>query len=390
MARAICNIKHFFILFIILLISNIVFAQDSVYARKTICKLTSKRYFGRGYVKDGIGRTASFIEKELIRFKVSPMANTGYRQEFSYPVNTFPNRVELKVNGKKLKPGKDYIVNPASKGIVAKGDLEQKDSISFFNANNRFLVSLQPKLTWAIAKDTIDFTQVVIKDSSMVNQPISFETSIENRYIPDFKTANICGLVKGTTYPDSMILLTAHYDHLGGMGNKTYFPGANDNASGIAFLLDLAHYYAKNPAPYSIGFIFFAGEEAGLVGSSYFTENPLVPLNNIRFLFNVDMVGTGQEGATVVNATLHPKEFAWLQKVNATHHCLPQLNARGKAPNSDHYFFTEKGVPAFFLYTQGGIKAYHDVNDKEQTLPLTAYNNLFKLFLGFNKGLMEK
>ena len=76
------------------------------------------------------------------------------------------------------------------------------------------------------------------------------------------------------------------------MGKDTYFPGANDNASGISLLLNLAHYYAANPRPYSIGFICFAGEEAGLIGSKYFTEHPLVPLKNIRFLINTDLAGT--------------------------------------------------------------------------------------------------
>jgi aminopeptidase YwaD len=55
----------------------------------------------------------------------------------------------------------------------------------------------------------------------------------------------------------------------------------------------------------------------------------------------------------------------------------------------DHYFFTEKGVPAFFIYTQGGPSAYHDIFDKPETLPLTEYKDLFKLIVGFNQKLME-
>jgi Zn-dependent M28 family amino/carboxypeptidase len=87
------------------------------------------------------------------------------------------------------------------------------------------------------------------------------------------------------------------------MGEDTYFPGANDNASGISLLMNLAKYYAANPQEYSIGFICFAGEEAGLVGSHYFTENPLVSLKKVRFLLNTDLAGTGEEGITVVNVT---------------------------------------------------------------------------------------
>ncbi|MGE3824646.1 MAG: hypothetical protein AB7G44_10500 [Bacteroidia bacterium] len=58
---------------------------------------------------------------------------------------------------------------------------------------------------------------------------------------------------------------------------------------------------------------------------------------------------------------------------------------RGKAANSDHYYISENGVPAFFIYTMGGIKAYHDVYDKPETLPLTEFQDLFRLLTDFVK-----
>jgi Zn-dependent M28 family amino/carboxypeptidase len=145
-----------------------------------------------------------------------------------------------------------------------------------------------------------------------------------------------------------------------------------------------------NPQPFTIGFICFAGEEAGLIGSKYFTENPLLPLKSIRFLTNTDLAGTGEEGITIVNATEFPKEFAYMNEVNDQNKLLVKINARGKAANSDHYFFTEKGVPAFFFYTMGGITAYHDVFDKAATLPLNEHEDLFKLVVKFNDKLMGK
>ncbi|RZL51335.1 MAG: M28 family peptidase, partial [Pedobacter sp.] len=247
----------------------------------------------------------------------------------------------------------------------------------------------EDKLTWSVSQKVNDYTQIFVKKSALNETPKTINVDIENAFVPDFRASNICGIVKGTAKPDSVILITAHYDHLGGMGKNTYFPGANDNGSGVSFLLSLAKYYAKNPQKYTIAFICFAGEEAGILGSKYFTENPLIPLPNIRFLINVDMVGTGETGATVVNATQYAKEFAALNKVNDDGKFLVKINPRGKAANSDHYFFTEKGVPAFFLYTQGGIAAYHDIFDKSETLPFTVYENLFKLFVGFNKTLMN-
>ncbi len=376
-------------LLLLLLLTTTCFAQDLTYVRKTLNTLTSPDLWGRGYTKNGMTKAADFISGEFKSFGLLPMDGKTYKQQFNFSVNTFPGKMELSINGKKLTPGKDFIVEQASRGVSAIADLEQKDSLNFLAPANRLLITLADKLTWSVAQNVNDYTQILVKKTALTASPQKVEANIENLFIPDFKASNICAIVKGTTNPDSVIVITAHYDHLGGMGKETYFPGANDNGSGISFLLSLAKYYAANPQKYSIAFICFAGEEAGILGSKYFTENPLIPLKNIRFLFNVDMVGTGETGATVVNATQYPKEFALLNQVNDAGKLLVKINPRGKAANSDHYFFTEKGVPAFFLYTQGGISAYHDVFDRAETLPLTVYENLFKLFTGFNKALMN-
>ena len=373
----------------ILLSSLTGFAQDLKYARKTLNTLTSKELWGRGYTKNGMSKAADFIAAQFKSFGLHPMDGKNFKQPFMFSVNTFPGQMNLNVNGKKLIPGKDFIVGQASVGVIAKASLEQKDSVTFLDTKNRIVIVLQDKLTWSVAQKVNDYTEIFIKKTSLSETPKSLNINIENLFVQDFNASNICATVKGTANPDSVILITAHYDHLGGMGKDTYFPGANDNGSGVSFLLSLAKYYAANPQKYTIAFICFAGEEAGILGSKYFTENPLIPLGKIRFLINVDMVGTGETGATVVNATQYPKEFAALNKVNDEGKFLVKINPRGKAANSDHYFFTEKGVPAFFLYTQGGIAAYHDVFDKPETLPFTVYENLFKLFVVFNKTLMN-
>jgi hypothetical protein len=77
-----------------------------------------------------------------------------------------------------------------------------------------------------------------------------------------------------------------------------------------------------------------------------------------------------------------------MKKINEEQKLLAAVNARGKAANSDHYFFSEKGVPSFFFYTLGGIKAYHDVFDRPETLPLNEHEDLFKLIVAFNNKLM--
>ncbi|MBC7949151.1 MAG: M28 family peptidase [Chitinophagaceae bacterium] len=366
------------------------FSQDVAFARKMVDTLTSPTFWGRGYTNDGMKKAADFLSGQFQAYGLKPMSGNAFLQAFSYPVNTFPDKMDVAVNGKDLVPGKDYIVAPQSKGVKAKGDLQRSDSVQFVNGASRVIIKLEDKLTWSVSPEQADYTVIQVDRKSISGLPENFKANIENDFVKNFKAANVCGMVRGTVKPDSVILITAHYDHLGGMGKHTYFPGANDNASGISLLLNLARHYAAHPAPYTIAFICFAGEEAGLIGSKYFTENPLVPLKKIRFLVNTDLAGTGDEGITVVNATEFPKEFAMMITINDEQKLLTNINSRGKAANSDHYFFTEKGVPAFFFYTMGGIKAYHDVFDKAETLPLTEHEDLFKLVVRFNERLMGK
>ncbi|MNS77799.1 Aminopeptidase YwaD precursor [compost metagenome] len=243
------------------------------------------------------------------------------------------------------------------------------------------------KLIWSPAPEVAEYTLIQLLDTAGNKHPQTVQLNIEQAFIPEFKTANVCAMIKGTQYPDSFLVVTAHYDHLGGMGSQVYFPGANDNASGVALLLNLAQYYARNPQKYTMVFIAFAGEEIGLKGSKYFTEHPLIPLSRIKFLINTDLAGTGVEGITVVNATEFSKAFTQLQEINTKQKLFTAVHSRGKAANSDHYFFTEKGVPAFFIYTQGGIAAYHDIYDQARTLPLDHQEQLFELIVQFFKGL---
>ncbi|ARS41558.1 aminopeptidase [Sphingobacteriaceae bacterium GW460-11-11-14-LB5] len=377
--------KFGFIIFLFLAINT--FAQDSTYTRNIINTLTSKEFWGRGYTRDGMKKSATYLAETYQKIGLLPMG-ANYKQVFNFPVNTFPGKMMVAINGQKLIPGKDFIVNNESPGIKQKAILNKIDSLHY-QASSSLNILLKDKLTWSVATEVGDLTTIQINKKRLTAIPKTISVDIENKFIPDFQAANVCGLVKGTKFPDSLLIITAHYDHLGGMGADTYFPGANDNAAGVATLLSLAKYYAAHPQAYSIGFICFAAEEAGLLGSRYLVENPLVPLSKIKFLINLDLVGTGEAGMTVVNASVYPKAFAMLNAINNENQYISKINQRGKAANSDHYFFTEKGVPAFFIYTQGGPTAYHDVFDKPETLPLTEYQDLFKLIVAFNQKMME-
>ena len=98
---------------------------------------------------------------------------------------------------------------------------------------------------------------------------------------------------------------------------------------------------------------------------------------------------TGDDGITVVNGSVFKKEFALLHSINEREKYVVKIKSRGKAANSDHYWFTEKGVPSFFIYAMGGIQAYHDVYDKGETLPLTDFEDLFNLIIKFYERIMD-
>ena len=138
-------------------------------------------------------------------------------------------------------------------------------------------------------------------------------------------------------------------------------------------MLDLATYFVDHPQRYSLVFIAFGAEEAGLIGSLNYVKKPVVPLASTRFVFNMDLMGSGDKGATIVNGSIYKDEYEALTKINTENDYLPLIKSRGKAANSDHYFFTEVGVPSFFIYLMGDYTFYHSPNDSPKNLQLGQY-----------------
>lgn len=382
--------RSFFICSALLLSTVLLKAQDTVYARTVIKFLTSEKCFGRGYVRNGLHAAQMYIGSELRKEKVNPlfvktMFAQDYYQEFKFNVNTFPGKMQVAVDGQTLKAGKDFIVYSDSKGVSGHFNMTKRDSVTYLAPLTASLVvSLKDKLTFSVDTDVKGRCNIqILNKKKRFNNIKVIDANIENVLMPNYPSNNIGAYIPGTKNNDTMIVFSAHYDHLGGMGMNTFFPGANDNASGVSMLLNLIKYYKANPPAYKTVFVFFAGEEAGLLGSKYFSESNAVDLKKIKFLVNLDLLGTGDEGIMVVNGAIHEREYSLLNRINDGRGYVKEIHKRGKAANSDHYWFTEAGVPCFFIYTMGGIKAYHDVYDVEKTLPLTDYVDVFKLITEF-------
>jgi aminopeptidase YwaD len=364
-------------------------AQDTIYAREVITYLTSEKCFGRGYVKNGLNEAEKYILAELKKQSTVPLFNGNYTQPFFHPVNTFPKSCKVSLNGKVLSPGKDFILDPSACSAKGKFKLQKVDTTHFISTKGspKIAVALKNKLTYSVGRETASFCGIEIDRTKFKEEQKEIKVDIKNKFIKNFESKNIACFIAGESNSDSMIVFSAHYDHLGGMGKSTFFPGANDNASGVSVLLNLIKHYKTHVPKYKTVFIFFAGEEAGLLGSQFFVESKAIDLYNIKFLINLDLLGTGDEGIMVVNGAIYEKQFEALTKINAEKNLVKEIKKRGKASNSDHYWFSEKGVPCFFIYTMGGIKAYHDVYDVEKTLPLTEYVDVFRLITSFIEGL---
>lgn len=411
--------KSILLLCLAFLFTDGVQSQDSLYTRHLIKTLTSENFHGRGYVKKGDYIAAQFIKEEYIKNGISEILSAGYFQKFDFPVNTFPSNMEVKIDENTLLPGADFIVHPETPSCKGKfevvyinkkrslfSDTELKNKWILLDTtkleNNlskedfkewlhteqfiKGIIQVVPKkLTWSVGTSQEKIPTLLMLKSAKTDDIKTIQVNIKAKFIAKHTTSNVVGFIEGKSKKDSFLVLTAHYDHLGRMGNTAIFPGANDNASGISMLLQLGKHFAQkeNQLEYSLVLIAFAGEEAGLIGSKYYTENPLTELSKIKFLLNMDLMGTGDEGMMVVNATEFPNAFQTLDSINNQFHYLPKIGKRGKAANSDHYWFTEKGVSSFFCYTLGGITAYHDIYDIEKTLPLTKFESTQKLFISF-------
>lgn len=195
---------------------------------------------------------------------------------------------------------------------------------------------------------------------------LSADVRREARHVP-----NVVAYLPGET--DEHLIIGAHYDHLG-MGEqssmspneagKVVHPGADDNASGTAGLIELAHYFAKLPArKRGVLFIAFAAEEIGLIGSAHYAGNPLLPLDRAVAMINMDMIGRMQEervyvGGSGTGTTLEQI----LNAAKASHGLKVEATDQGGYGSSDHMSFYIKRVPVLFFFS-GIHNDYHRPSD---------------------------
>jgi Zn-dependent M28 family amino/carboxypeptidase len=225
--------------------------------------------------------------------------------------------------------------------------------------------------------------------------PAAFMNARRNQNLPD--SENIWAYIEGSEKPNEVLVISAHYDHVGIKDGEVY-NGADDDGSGTVAVIEMAKAFAKakkqgHGPKRSILFLHVTGEEHGLHGSRYYSENPLFPIANTIADINIDMIGRRDVehsntnnyvyviGADRLSSDLHNAVVAQNEK-----YIKMDLDFKfndPKDPNhfyerSDHYNFAKHGIPAVFFFN-GVHEDYHGKGDEPQKIEYDALTKRTKL-----------
>ena len=222
----------------------------------------------------------------------------------------------------------------------------------------------------------------------------TFDSSYQHKF-SSRKTQgiNVLGYIEGKK--KDVIVISAHFDHVGIIGGEVY-NGADDNASGVAVLLSLAKYFAAYKPQQTLIFAAFDGEEAGLLGARAFVNRPPLSLNRVILNINMDMVSRADNGKLYAAGSFHyPNLKKYLASTNkiislVAGHDDPKLGKDDWTKQSDHYAFREKGIP-FIYFGVEDHPDYHKNTDDFERIDTTRFLNceavILEVVLKIDKGL---
>lgn len=413
--------KKIVIMIVLVLVGMQVNAQDLAHYKRVIKELSSSKYQGRGYAKHGANKAGKFLIKEFKKAGVDEVTV----QPFKLDINTFGGQMEMWADGKKLRAGIDFSMREYSPGVHGSFPVYHVDTLNF-NPDRIFADLAKPEYAnclvacefWFTYRHKDVFSRLQKKGECtnagliytwaapikffkaygdhIIDKPIVWVTpeaiegvknvrvEVDNKFLKDYECFNVIAKVAGQRH-DSCYVFTAHYDHIGNLGKKIFYAGANDNASGTAAVVTLAEYYAKNRPPYDMYFLAFSGEDANLRGSNWYVEHPVVPLQQIKYLFNIDMIGDNNPVQYCEVSDEGMRGFSLFEKINERGHYFKALNRGDLAANSDHYPFATRHVPCIFLENEKGdaFQYYHTIFDTYETVRFDSYEPIFKMVRDF-------
>ncbi|MBE0573128.1 MAG: M28 family peptidase [Ignavibacteriaceae bacterium] len=235
-----------------------------------------------------------------------------------------------------------------------------------YSASNNLSLVINPDVLHHLLKNSeFNYQQILrMKEEHRLKSfPLNVLLSFKGEYLQrDFIAQNILGMIEGNNpdLKDSYLIISAHYDHLGigpAVDNDSIYNGTLDNAIGVAVLLELARQFSENSSSIkrSIIFIALTGEEKGLLGSNYYTDNPAVPLYKTIANINIDGIAFFRDFQSVVGVG---SEFSTLEDflVEAANHMNlqvepipPQFKVFEAFNQSDQLSFASAGIPSILL-----------------------------------------
>lgn len=413
--------------------------------KQNITVLASDSLEGRETGQPGQKKAANYIAKQFENFGIPKIDKNGYFQKYVIRY-VIPANISIAINGKELSFKDDFyhksdFLNDtlhseyltfykwgdvvAQNAIVfAKEQEVDGDRLSFLKKNGtKAIFIVQDEERYKTGLKAI-VTKARKSNNELINPEIPVFYITEKAYKKIFKcksikakskvckmnielklavysvfvqSENVLGFVEGGDLKNEVVVVSAHYDHLGIKHDKIYY-GADDNASGTSAVLALAKSFAHakkegNGPRRSILFLSFSGEEMGLLGSSYYSEHPVFPLENTVADLNIDMIGRMDSkhdtnpnyiyliGSDKLSSDLHNIS----DSTNKMYSKL-ELDYTFNDPNdpnqfyyrSDHYNFAKHNIPVIF-YFNGVHKDYHKPTDTIDKINFDKVEKISKL-----------
>jgi len=242
-----------------------------------------------------------------------------------------------------------------------------------------------------IADDILNGTGLTLKDLQTkidsTKKPFSVSTKnnvkikVETDYAKEKQTMNVVGLLEGKDdkLKNEYVLIGAHLDHVGGQGGKVYFPGANDNASGSAAVMEIAQAFSEGKIENkrSIIFVLFTCEEQGLYGAKYFASHLPVKQEQVIAMMNMDCVGYG-DSIQIGNGKSAPQLWQIAKQIDSKN-AMMTIEATWNGGGADAAPFHEKGIPSIYFVTKNSYEHLHQLTDKPETLNKSLYQQITNL-----------
>lgn len=416
--------KKSFILALVLLLSlHNSYAQQNIvktqFIERVLNGLASDEMRGRHAFTADAQRAAEFIANEFKDIGLTPYSNEGYMQSFEMnKVNREEQSITL--GGKVLKSEDYLIIGNAEqlswnqKSAIKIGEIGKSEDFNekfraYYNSNESIIVLVDPSYASYIARFNKIFgkenvtTAITGDEATKVfiladKLPKEYDIAYKNK-IEKITMSNVAGIIPGKKDPSEYIVFSGHYDHIGiiePQGQDSIANGADDDASGITAMISLAKYYKEqNDNARTLIFVAFTGEEVGMFGSKYFSNN--INADSVIAMINIEMIGKDSKfgpNSLYITGYDHSNLGKLMQEnlkgSDFTFHPDPYTK-QNLFYRSDNAVLAKLGVPAHTFSTSQIDKDqyYHTVKDEISTLDIANIKSSIEAIAVGAKGLVD-